>query len=191
MVSKQGLFARLTRTRQSLTDGLKGLFSSSTALDDAIYQEIEDQLIMADLGVATAQSIISQLTSLADREGYNSSQQLLGGLREIFLEILDVPSADTAGPSQARPIVVLMVGVNGVGKTTTLAKIAHRKKQQGKSVMLAACDTFRAAAIEQLQSWGQRLDLPVISQSHGADAAAVALRCIQRSPGQEHGLPAD
>ena len=72
------------------------------------------------------------------------------------------------------PIVVLMVGVNGVGKTTTLAKIANRKKQQGKSVMLAACDTFRAAAIEQLQSWGQRLDLPVIAQSHGADAAAVA-----------------
>ena len=79
MVSKQGLFARLTRTRQSLTDGLKGIFSSSTALDDSIYQEIEDQLIMADLGVATAQSIISQLTSLAGREGYNSSQQLLGG----------------------------------------------------------------------------------------------------------------
>ena len=174
MASKQGLFARLTRTRQSLADGLKGLFASSGKIDPSIFEEIEDQLIMADLGITTAQSIISQLKSKADRSSYTSSTQLLDGLREIFLEILDIPVPENRRPAQAAPVVLLMVGVNGVGKTTTLAKIANQYKGSGSSVMLAACDTFRAAAIEQLQTWGQRLDIPVMAQSHGADAAAVA-----------------
>ena len=109
-------------------------------------------LLMADLGITTAQSIISQLKSKADRSAYTSSTQLLDGLREIFLEILDIPVPDNHRPVQTGPVVLLMVGVNGVGKTTTLAKIANQYKGSGSSVMLAACDTYRAAAIEQLQT---------------------------------------
>lgn len=173
-----GLFGRLSKTRDSLTSGLTGLFKRGVKLDAALYEEIEDQLIMADIGIEPAQRITDALRQRAKDEKLQSADALLDTLIEQICDILQ--SVDQPfDVSTHHPYVILMVGVNGVGKTTTTAKIAHRLKQQGKSVMLAAGDTFRAAAIEQLQSWGERLDIPVTAQQHGSDAAAVAFDAYQ------------
>jgi len=173
-----GLFGRLSKTRDSLTSGLTGLFKRGVKLDAALYEEVEDQLIMADIGVEPAQRITDVLRARAKTDKLQSAEALLDTLIEQIKEILQsVEQPLDVAPHQ--PYVILMVGVNGVGKTTTTAKLANRLKQQGKSVMLAAGDTFRAAAIEQLQSWGARLDIPVIAQQHGSDAAAVAFDAYQ------------
>ena len=182
MASGAGLFARLSSTRQPLCTGLLGIFKGRPALDglhDSVFEDIEDQLLRADLGVHASQSLVSGLRRKSRQNKYTTSQQLLQGLRETMLETLgncqhnEINSREiNARPN--RPRVILMVGVNGVGKTTTLAKMAKHYQDMGSKVMMAACDTFRAAAIEQLQSWGARLDIPVVAQSHGADAAAVA-----------------
>ncbi len=174
MALNQGIFSRLAKTRQALSSGLMGLFSSRSKLDDPLFDEIEDQLIMADLGVATSRLIVDRLRGEARSGHYNSSERVISALGQIIQAILN--ENQRCGPPVApqKPHVLLMVGVNGVGKTTTLAKMANRFRQSGQSVMMAACDTFRAAAIEQLQTWGERLDIPVISQAHGSDAAAVA-----------------
>jgi len=173
-----GLFGRLSKTRDSLTSGLTGLFKRGVKLDAALYEEVEDQLIMADIGVEPAQRITDALRARAKADKLQSAEALLDTLIEQIKEILQsVEQPLDIAPHQ--PYVILMVGVNGVGKTTTTAKLANRLKQQGKSVMLAAGDTFRAAAIEQLQNWGERLNIPVIAQQHGSDAAAVAFDAYQ------------
>ncbi len=174
MASTSGLFSRLSKTRMSLSDRLGSVFSSRGDLDDALFEELEDQLLMSDLGVSTSQSIVESLRQKSIAEKYTRSDQLLEGLKQAMIELLE--SAQQAGSesNQDKPHVILMVGVNGVGKTTTLAKIANHYQSAGNKVMMAACDTFRAAAIEQLLSWGERLDIPVIAQSHGSDSAAVA-----------------
>ncbi|WP_424948108.1 signal recognition particle-docking protein FtsY [Candidatus Spongiihabitans sp.] len=182
MASGAGLFARLSSTRQPLCTGLLGIFKGRPALDglhDSVFEDIEDQLLRADLGVHASQSLVSGLRRKSRQDKYTTAQQLLQGLRETMLETLgncqhnEINSREiNARPN--RPRVILMVGVNGVGKTTTLAKMAKHYQDMGGKVMMAACDTFRAAAIEQLQAWGARLDIPVVAQSHGADAAAVA-----------------
>ncbi len=174
MASGEGLFARLSSTRQPLSTGLLGIFKGRPALDDSLYEALEDQLLMADLGVYTSQSLVSTLRQKSRQNKYTTAQQLLQGLRETILETLGNCQQNELNSRPDRPQVILMVGVNGVGKTTTLAKMANRYQDMGSKVMMAACDTFRAAAIEQLQSWGARLDIPVVAQSHGADAAAVA-----------------
>ncbi|WP_423907518.1 signal recognition particle-docking protein FtsY [Candidatus Spongiihabitans sp.] len=174
MASGAGFFARLAKTGQPLSAGLLGIFKGSSALDDSLYEAIEDQLLMADLGVHTSQSLVSGLRRKSKQDKYTTSQQLLQGLRETILETLGDCQQNELNSRQGRPQVILMVGVNGVGKTTTLAKMAKHYQDMGSKVMMAACDTFRAAAIEQLQTWGARLDIPVVAQSHGADAAAVA-----------------
>ncbi len=147
-------------------------------MDESRYEEIEEQLLMADLGVQTSQTLLAGMRAKSKQEQYTTPQQLLHGLRETITEILEFNDHQQTNNLQPRhpgkPHVILMVGVNGVGKTTTLAKMANHYKNSGHKVMMAACDTFRAAAIEQLQSWGKRLDIPVVAQSHGADAAAVA-----------------
>ena len=173
-----GLFGRLSKTRNNLTSGLTSLFKRGVKLDETLYEEVEDQLIMADIGIEPAQRITTALREQARVEKLQSADALLDTLIEQIRGILQ----NVEQPfevSAHRPYVILMVGVNGVGKTTTTAKIAHRLKQQGKSVMLAAGDTFRAAAIEQLQNWGTRLDIPVTAQQHGSDAAAVAFDAYQ------------
>ncbi len=170
---KSGLFSGLAKTRAGLFGGVANLFSSEK-LDESVFEAIEDQLLVADLGVTASQKIIRRLRDDAKTSKPGNNAALLDGLRQVLLEIVSPCEPQELELSENRPTVILMVGVNGVGKTTTLAKIASKYKNQGQRVMLAACDTFRAAAIEQLQNWGQRLEVPVIAQTHGADAAAVA-----------------
>ena len=171
-----GLFTRLKKTRESIAATLSGLFGSGSAvLDDAAFDDLADQLILADLGVEASTQIVAVLRRQAVSTRVETKEQLNSVLRIQLLEILQpsVRSLDLPVASD-KPWVVVMVGVNGVGKTTTAAKLAHWVTQQGLKVMLGACDTYRAAAIEQLQVWGQRVAVPVIAQQRGADAAAVA-----------------
>ena len=171
-----GLFTRLKKTRESIAANLSGLFGSGSAvLDDAAFDDLADQLILADLGVEASTQIVAVLRRQAVSTRVETKEQLNSVLRIQLLEILQpsVRSLDLPAASD-KPWVVVMVGVNGVGKTTTAAKLAHWFTQQGLKVMLGACDTYRAAAIEQLQVGGQRVAVPVIAQQRGADAAAVA-----------------
>ncbi len=174
MALNEGIFSRLAKTRQALSSGLASLFSSTPEFDDQLFEDIEDQLIMADLGVVTSRLIVDRLRSVSTSAHHGSPEQVVSSLRQIMLAILNEAQGRVPAPVSDKPHVILMVGVNGAGKTTTLAKMANRFRQSGQSVMMAACDTFRAAAIEQLEAWGNRLGIPVISQSHGSDAAAVA-----------------
>ena len=171
-----GLFTRLKKTRESIAANLSGLFGSGSAvLDDAAFDDLADQLILADLGVEASTQIVAVLRRQAVSTRVETKEQLNSVLRIQLLEILQpsVRSLDLPAASD-KPWVVVMVGVNGVGKTTTAAKLAHWFTQQGLKVMLGACDSYRAAALELLQMWGQRLAVPVIAQQRGADAAAVA-----------------
>src|SRR5471030_709114 len=179
--TKEGFFARLKRslvkTKQNLGSGFVGLFRGKK-IDDDLFDELEEQLIIADVGVETTRKIITSLTEHASRKQLKDADALYGKLKEEMSEILakvDQP-LDVSGKT---PFVILMVGVNGVGKTTTIGKMARQFEAQGKSVMLAAGDTFRAAAVEQLQIWGQRNKIPVIAQHTGADSASVIFDAIQ------------
>lgn len=163
---------RLSKTRNVLARGLSGLFQSSATIDASLFEDLEDLLISADLGVSPSAKIIDHLRDVADRRNLNSPTDLISAMRDEMEVILEPCSKSL--PIDARPYVMMVVGVNGVGKTTTIAKITHWFLQQGRSVMLAAADTYRAAAVEQLSRWGERLHVPVISQGQGADAAAVA-----------------
>ena len=171
-----GLFARLKKTRAALSEGLAGLFAKEgVVFDDTVLEDLEDQLIMADLGPGASAVTVDGIRRRAKTKAFASLDILKEALIQEIASMLDgAERSIDLTPASPRPLVIMMVGVNGVGKTTTTAKIAARYKSSGHSVMLAACDTFRAAAIEQLQLWGDRLGVPVIAQSHGADAAAVA-----------------
>jgi len=170
---KRGLFSRLTRTREGVFGSMLGLFKSGE-LSPEILEQIEDQLLVADLGVGVSQKIVERLKTEASQGKLTSPNDARAVLRAVMIELVSGCEKEELALYTDRPAVVLMVGVNGVGKTTTLAKLAARYTNKNIPVMLAACDTFRAAAIEQLQTWGDRLQVPVIAQSHGADAAAVA-----------------
>ena len=179
--TKEGFFARLKRsllkTKENLGSGFISLFRGKK-IDDDLFDELEEQLLIADVGVETTRKIITHLTETASRKQLKDAEALYGLLKEKMSEILagvDEP-LNVEGKT---PFVILMVGVNGVGKTTTIGKLARQFEQQGKSVMLAAGDTFRAAAVEQLQVWGQRNSIPVIAQHTGADSASVIFDAIQ------------
>ena len=174
-----GLFSRLGKTRRSLADGLKGLFGGRTTLGDDDFDDLEDQLVMADMGAAASHRVVEALRDAARREKTADGEALRSLLGRELAAVLARAEAPPPALGEHHPYIVLMVGVNGVGKTTTVAKLAHHFSTRGKRVMLAACDTFRAAAVEQLQRWGERLDVPVIAQGHGADAAAVAHDAVQ------------
>ncbi len=179
---RPGFFARLkqglTKTSQNLGNGLASLFLGKK-IDDDLYEELETQLLMADVGVDTSQKLIKQLVQHANRKQLKDADALFDKLQQEMALLLD----DVEQPLQLKgadgPFVILMVGVNGVGKTTTIGKMAQQFKQQGKSVMLAAGDTFRAAAVEQLQVWGERNAIPVIAQHSGADSASVIFDAYQ------------
>ncbi|WP_313687078.1 signal recognition particle receptor subunit alpha, partial [Pantoea sp.] len=179
--TKEGFFARLKRslvkTRENLGSGFIGLFRGKK-IDDDLFEELEEQLLIADVGVETTRRIITNLTQQANRKQLRDAEALYGLLKAEMAGILDKVDAplDVAGKT---PFVILMVGVNGVGKTTTIGKLARQYQAEGKSVMLAAGDTFRAAAVEQLQVWGQRNNIPVIAQHTGADSASVIFDAIQ------------
>ncbi|MDD9875089.1 MAG: signal recognition particle-docking protein FtsY [Gammaproteobacteria bacterium] len=168
------LFARLAKTRRHLADGVAGLFGGNAPLSQSLFDNLHDHLLLADVGVAASERIINRLRTDANDRRFKRPEQLTEALRAVLAEILEPCQQPLLVEAAGRPFVILMVGVNGVGKTTTLAKLAARLQRQGCAVMLAACDTFRAAAVEQLQHWGRQLDIPVIAQSSGADAAAVA-----------------
>ncbi len=179
--TKEGFFARLKRslvkTRQNLGSGFISLFRGKK-IDDELFEELEEQLLIADVGVDTTRRIITNLTQQANRKQLRDAEALYGLLKTEMADILakvDAP-LDVTGKT---PFVILMVGVNGVGKTTTIGKLARQYQAEGKSVMLAAGDTFRAAAVEQLQVWGQRNNIPVIAQHTGADSASVIFDAIQ------------
>ncbi|WP_442967919.1 signal recognition particle-docking protein FtsY [Rheinheimera sp.] len=179
---KPGFFARLkqglSKTSQNLGNGLASLFLGKK-IDDDLYEELETQLLMADVGVDTSQKLIKQLVQHADRRQLKDADSLYEKLQQEMAELLDVVEQPLQVEHQDGPFVILMVGVNGVGKTTTIGKMAQQFKQQGKSVMLAAGDTFRAAAVEQLQVWGERNQIPVIAQHSGADSASVIFDAYQ------------
>ncbi|WP_298717092.1 signal recognition particle-docking protein FtsY [uncultured Oceanisphaera sp.] len=179
---KKGFFARLKqgllKTRQNLGSGFFGLFSGKK-IDDELFEELETQLLTADLGVETTLSIIDNLTRQASRRQLKDGEALYELLKEEMAAILDKVDQPLVVDSEHKPYVILMVGVNGVGKTTTIGKLARQFQAEGKSVMLAAGDTFRAAAVEQLQVWGERNDIPVIAQHTGADAASVIFDAVE------------
>ncbi len=152
--------------------------SAVKKIDDDLFEELEEQLLIADVGVETTRKIITNLTEGASRKQLRDAEALYGLLKEEMGEIL-AKVDEPLNVEGKTPFVILMVGVNGVGKTTTIGKLARQFEQQGKSVMLAAGDTFRAAAVEQLQVWGQRNNIPVIAQHTGADSASVIFDAIQ------------
>ena len=188
---KKGLLGRLRdrlgRTRRGLTEGLATAFLGKKAIDDEVLEELETRLLMADVGVEATGRIIGGITRRVARKELADVQALIGAMREDMLEILGPCEQPFKVDTAKTPYAVLVAGVNGVGKTTTIGKLAARLRGQGHSVMLAAGDTFRAAAVEQLQRWGERIGVPVIAQHTGADSASVIFDALQaaRSRGAE------
>ena len=178
-----GLFRRLrdglSRTRHGLTDGLTELVLGSKRIDDNLLEEVETRLLVADIGMEATRDIIDNLTEQIALGQLKDADALMASLQSRMQAILAPGSQPLVIPDDTRPFVILMVGINGAGKTTTIGKLAHRFQQQGKKVMLAAGDTFRAAAVEQLQTWGERNDVPVIAQKQGSDSASVIFDALE------------
>ncbi|MCJ8313336.1 MAG: signal recognition particle-docking protein FtsY [Saccharospirillaceae bacterium] len=174
---KKGWFTRvkqgLSRTRANFSDGKANIFLGKKVIDDELFEDIETQLLMADVGVEATQSIIKDLTEKSARKELTDPQAMFTSLKKSLADMLVGVDQPLVIDTSKKPYVILMVGINGVGKTTTIGKLAKKYKKEGKSVMLAAGDTFRAAAVEQLQAWGDRNDVPVIAQHTGADSASV------------------
>jgi fused signal recognition particle receptor len=180
--NKEGFFARLKRglkrTSENIGSGFVGLFKGKK-IDDELFEELEEQLLIADVGVETTTRLIKSLTEQASRRQLKDGEALYELMREEMQKTLEPVSVPLVPENADGPFVILMVGVNGVGKTTTIGKLAKQYQKQGKSVMLAAGDTFRAAAVEQLQVWGQRNEIPVVAQHTGADSASVLFDALQ------------
>lgn len=178
----ESFFARLKRslqrTKQNIGAGFFGLFKDKK-IDDELFEELEEQLLIADVGMNTTVKIIDSLTEKASRQDLKDGEALYGLLKQEMADILSDVEQPLEIDASKTPYVILMVGVNGVGKTTTIGKLAKQFQSQGKSVILAAGDTFRAAAVEQLQVWGQRNEVPVIAQHTGADSASVIYDAIE------------
>ncbi|EGU36180.1 signal recognition particle GTPase [Vibrio ichthyoenteri ATCC 700023] len=178
----ESFFARLkrslARTKANIGAGFFGLFKGKQ-IDDDLFEELEEQLLIADVGMETTMKIINNLTEKASRQDLKDGEALYGLLKEEMAEILSHVEKPLDVNNGNTPFVILMVGVNGVGKTTTIGKLAKQFQAEGKKVMLAAGDTFRAAAVEQLQVWGERNDVPVIAQHTGADSASVIYDAIE------------
>ncbi|EKO3583291.1 signal recognition particle-docking protein FtsY [Vibrio metschnikovii] len=168
----------LSRTKANIGAGFFGLFQGKK-IDDQLFEELEEQLLMADVGMETTVKIITSLTEKASRQQLRDGEALYSLLKQEMAEMLAKVEKPLQIDSQTMPYVILMVGVNGVGKTTTIGKLAKQFQAQGKKVMLAAGDTFRAAAVEQLQVWGERNHVPVIAQHTGADSASVIYDAIE------------
>ena len=166
------LTAGLGRTSQSLMSGLESALGVRATINDDVIEALETELLMADVGVATTQVIMDRLIATYPRNSSVDAEAVMTTLKRLLEETLVAQDVAVNEPKQG-PFVILVVGVNGAGKTTTIGKLAHRYQSEGKSVMLAAGDTFRAAAVEQLQTWGERNNVPVIAQHTGADSASV------------------
>jgi len=180
--TRGGLFSRLknglAKTRSQLAEGVGNLLLGEREIDDSVLDELETALLLTDVGVDTTQDVMTELAQRVKRKELNNTRALhaaLAGLLEARLQPLQ-QKLETQSHS---PYVIFFVGVNGVGKTTTIGKLAKQLQASGKSVMLAAGDTFRAAAVEQLQVWGERNDVPVVAQAQGSDSASVAFDALQ------------
>jgi fused signal recognition particle receptor len=180
---KRGFFSRLqerlSRTRHNLTDGLANLMMGRKTIDADLLEELETLLLTADVGVEATNRIIQDLTNRVKRKELNDPDTLTRILKQHLLEILETCNTPLKERTPGKPLVITMVGINGAGKTTTIGKMARKFQQDGETVMLAAGDTFRAAAVEQLQTWGERNHIPVIAQHTGADAASVVFDALQ------------
>tara|TARA_R110000868_G_scaffold10639_4_gene51681 strand:+ start:89670 stop:90623 length:954 start_codon:yes stop_codon:yes gene_type:complete len=169
----------LQRTRRNFSDGLADAMFGKKTVDNELLEDIETQLLAADVGIDTTQIIMDELQSNISRKHVSNPDALMLLLQEIMADMLKPCEQPLMMDESDKPFVLLMVGINGAGKTTTIGKLAKRLQQDGKSVMLAAGDTFRAAAVEQLQVWGERNDIPVVAQQTGADTAAVIFDAMQ------------
>lgn len=180
--SEGGFFSRLVKgllkTKQNIGAGFRSFFLGKK-IDDELFEELEEQLLIADIGVPTTSKIIKNLTEHASRKELQDAELLYQQLKVEMADILEPVAQPLEIDNTKKPYVILMVGVNGVGKTTTIGKLARKFQAEGKSVMLAAGDTFRAAAIEQLQVWGERNHIPVVAQSTGSDSASVIFDAMQ------------
>lgn len=168
----------LSRTKSNIGAGFFGLFKGKK-IDDDLFEELEEQLLIADVGMDTTMKIIDHLTQKASKRQLKDGEALYDLLKDEMADILAQVEAPLVVDAEKTPFVILMVGVNGVGKTTTIGKLAKQFQSEGKQVMLAAGDTFRAAAVEQLQVWGERNQVPVVAQHTGADSASVIYDAIE------------
>lgn len=186
---KPNLFNRLkqglSRSSSKLTAGFASLVLGKKTIDDDLLEELETQLLSADLGIEATQTIINGLTQRVARKQLSDPEALFSAMHLDMVEILKPVSKPLEITATDGPFVILMVGINGVGKTTTIGKLAKQFQLQGKKVMLAAGDTFRAAAVEQLQVWGERNQIPVIAQQSGADSASVIFDALQAAKARQ------
>ena len=172
---KQGL----TKTKESINDKINNVFSNFRKVDEELLEELEEALIMSDMGVETSTQIISNLREKIKKEKIEESEQVKKALREEIEKILE--KCDNSLKLETKPSVILVVGVNGVGKTTSIGKMAARLARDGKKVIVAAADTFRAAAVEQLEIWAQRAGAEVVKRAEGGDPASVVFEAIRRT----------
>lgn len=179
----ESLFSRmvsgLNRTRGQLSQGLGQILLGKKEIDEDLLEEIETQLLMADIGVEACTQVINAITEKSERKELKDADAVYQALKTELANLLADKQAPLEIEKRDEPFVILVVGVNGVGKTTTIGKMAKRFQNQGLSVMLAAGDTFRAAAVEQLQVWGERNDVPVVAQHTGADSASVIFDAVE------------
>ena len=167
--------AGLKKTRDSITGQINSMLHAFTKIDEELFEELEELLVMADVGMNTATEICDTLRARVKERGITDPNEIMTLLQEVVTEMV---SGDNELHLDTQPSVILVIGVNGVGKTTTIGKMASRLKKEGKSVILGAADTFRAAAIEQLEVWAERADVPIIKHAEGADPAAVVYDTI-------------
>jgi len=180
---KSGFFTRfkqgLSKTSQQFGQGFSTLLFGKKIIDEELLEEIETQLLMADVGIDASEKIIADLTQKVERKELADGEALYDALRENLKQLLVPAEVPLVIDDKHKPFVILVVGVNGVGKTTTIGKLAKRLQSEGKSVMLAAGDTFRAAAVEQLKIWGDRNNVPVVAQATGSDSASVVFDAVE------------
>ena len=174
-----GIFSKikenLQKTRDNITKKIDGIVKSFTKIDEEFFEELEEILISSDVGVSTSELICEKLRAKVKNHGETDPEKIKDLLKEVITEVI---SGENELKIETKPSIILVVGVNGVGKTTTIAKLAHMIKNEGKSVLLAAGDTFRAAAAEQLEIWAQKTDCPIVKQPEGSDSAAVVFDAI-------------
>jgi fused signal recognition particle receptor len=179
---KKNLFSRLrqglAKTRSNLIGRLDQLILGKKEIDEDLLEEIEEILFTSDLGVAASQELIDLVEEGVARKELDNPEKLKTTLKENIIRFLDVGKAELSSPDRGEPYVIMVIGVNGVGKTTTIGKVANLYRKQGKKVIMVAADTFRAAATEQLMAWGERVGAEVIKQKHGADPSAVVFDAI-------------
>lgn len=180
---KEDLDKGLEKTKESFFTKMAKAVAGKSTIDDAALDDVEEALVASDVGVETTVKIIRRLEERVAKDKYLNTNDLTRILKEVIVQLLSESSASATGefdiPATLHPYVIMVVGVNGVGKTTTIGKLAHQYKQKGKSVLLGAADTFRAAAVDQLTIWSERAGVPIVKQPTGADPAAVAFDTLQ------------